>query len=139
MTVEESTFKHEWRFEEDTGFIVARTNGIITGPDAVSYIARYKNDVPAGEAGFMLCDNRKATGNSSEARKIFANDWDPGEVYMAVYGSPFSYHGLVNLFMAGLKLVRPLITGKSFATEAEARAWLTDQRNAYRARRARAS
>ncbi|HVJ90041.1 MAG TPA: hypothetical protein VM580_09565 [Labilithrix sp.] len=139
MTAEESTFKHEWEFEQDTGFIVARTNGVIAGPDAVKYIELYKRDVPPGEAGFMLCDNRNATGNSPEARKIFAKEWDPGEVYLAVFGSSFSYHALTNLFLAGLKLMRPLITGKSFGSESEARAWLTEQRNAYRARRAKAS
>ena len=135
MFEENKPFKYVWQKEKDTGFLFIRTIGLIRGNDAHEYIANYMRDVPRGEAGFMLCDNREATGNSGEARRIFAKEWDAGEVYMAVFGTPSYYLPIVNLFHAGLKVLRPGTTGRSFTGEAEARAWLAEQRNAYLERR----
>ena len=131
------TFKHQWRYEQDTGFIVARTNGIIDESDAAEYAALYARDVPPGEAGFMLCDNRSSTGLTPGARKRFARDWNPTELYLVGFGQSFAVRVILNTFMQGLALIRPQYSVTMVADEEGARAWLTEKRRAYLARKAK--
>jgi hypothetical protein len=130
-------FRHEWRYEEDTGFIFARTNGTTDESDAVRYIELYARDVPAGEPGFMLCDNRNATDLTAGARKRYAKEWHPTQVYLAGYGQSFASRVVFNALMQGLALLRPQYCVTMVATEEEARAWLTDKRRAYLAQKAK--
>ncbi|HVJ94810.1 MAG TPA: hypothetical protein VM580_33715 [Labilithrix sp.] len=130
-------FKHEWRFEQDTGFIYAVTNGRIELADAVEFIRLFERDVPRGAAAFMLGDNRRATEMSLAARRAFASDWKPGEMYIAAFGQSAVYRIILNMFLKGLSIIRPNFTAAMFAEEAEAREWLTEKRRAYLARKAR--
>jgi hypothetical protein len=132
------TFKHEWRLEEDTGFIYAVTNGKIDEADALEFVRLFERDIPPGTAGFMLGDNRNATALTADARRVFAKHWNPGEMYIASFGQSFTYRMILNLLLKVLPLVRPNFTAALFADEAEARAWLTERRRAYFARQSSA-
>ena len=122
------------RWEPDTGFLILVLDGVMTEEAAGAAVAEYQKRVSLGEAAFMLADYRKGTGISPAARKTFAEAKSRGDTYFSSFGASFAFRAVSNLAFKAVGLVMP-ITSTAFATEPEARAWLTEKRNGYLARR----
>ena len=135
MTETPKAFKHEWRYEPDTGFIYTAINGTMDEADALEFIAHYDKDIPPGEPCFMIADDRRATNMTAGARKAFAKLWKPADVYLAAFGPSFAYRAVLNLCLKGMPLVMPQFTGIVVADEAAARAWLHEKKRAHYARK----
>ncbi|HVJ88878.1 MAG TPA: hypothetical protein VM580_03680 [Labilithrix sp.] len=131
--------EHSLDYELDTGFFhlihVGQMNGseMTKIADNVAELAKKHNP---GEASFMLVDNRKAAGISNEGRRVMSQS--PvvrDELYVALFGASFVVRAVINMVF---KAVAIASSSKSVAvavaTETEARAWLSEQRQAYRTR-----
>ena len=141
--------------EADTGFICARIAGRMEKEDAVllvGTITSFLTDVLGPRKPYyVLIDIRHATGVSPEARKFFgdapkasaaARELELGQ-RAAIFGGSFAFRTLANLIMRALSVAKAL-TAKGDerleakwtmeADEGAARAWLTEQRRADRAR-----
>ncbi|HVJ92512.1 MAG TPA: hypothetical protein VM580_22075 [Labilithrix sp.] len=134
--------KHSVGFDPETGFIHICHVGTMNGPEMVELadrIAYYVNTFHPGEARFELVDNRKSTGFTREAREALRNHpMGREDNFLALWGASIGVRTVINLMFKALSLVnasKTVATAK--ATEAEAREWLTEQRNAYRSRRAK--
>jgi len=134
MTAYARTFKHEWRMEPDTGFIYAVIHGTMDEADALEFVARFDKDIPPGEPCFMIADDTNATNMTAGARRVFAKQWKPGDVYLAAFGPSFAYRAVLNLFLKGMPFVMPQFTGIVVANETEARLWLSERKRTYRPR-----
>ena len=127
------TFKHDWRYDPETGIIRVVPNGPIDAADASELMRLRARDVPKGEAAFFMSDNRNVE-LTSEARKVLATEWEIGETYYAGWGAAFAQRSMLNLFMKALSLRYP-VKADMFAEETAARTWLLEQRHAYLARK----
>ncbi|HVJ93044.1 MAG TPA: hypothetical protein VM580_24755 [Labilithrix sp.] len=136
MTDKPATFKHEWLYEPEAGFIKFVQHGTIDEPDAVEIIRLWQRDVPLDEAGFILIDTRNASNLTVEARQLFSKG-TPVEVYIAAYGSSVLYRVILTMLFKALTVLLPHFVGDMFSDEVPAREWLTTKRHAYLARKAR--
>jgi len=127
---------HEIWFEAETGFVVIVQCGRVEEEHAqelAETFAAYRRNAQ-GEPAFILSDSRRATGVSSEARRIFMKDsrWNDFEGYLVVIGASFLMRTLSNmLFKAAEVSSRSKLTAICVATEEEGRAWLSEQQRAY--------
>lgn len=120
------------RYEEDTGFIYVTHVGELDGPLAKELLAACRKFVtdPDGPV-FMLADDRRATGMTSDARKTFS-DSPPvgGTLYLAVFGGSFAFRVVCNLVFKAMTFSSTQLVGVMVSDEAEARAWLNKKRSA---------
>ena len=137
LKVNDANFLHEFRHESETGFLYFVHNGTMTSQDATTMLSFYKEQVSAGDAGFIIADNRKAKTITSEARKVCVNAGLPGEIYLALFGGSFAFRGVAQLLFSAMKMTTGSFEGTAVVDEAEARAWLTEKRRSYLARKAR--
>ncbi|HVJ90114.1 MAG TPA: hypothetical protein VM580_09950 [Labilithrix sp.] len=129
-------------YESDTGFIcIVYPRGVVDEEMATA-AAKLTKTLGAelfrrGEPLFILADNRNTTGGTPKARKMIASEakTDTGQIYVAVLYASFAARTLGNVLMRALSLVQGGIVGRVEAEEAPARAWLTEQRRAYLARK----
>jgi hypothetical protein len=76
---------------------------------------------------FLLCDHRKATGVSAEARRLISSKQHTREFegYIAIFGASSPVRILTNLIFKAAALTLPFeLHMGSFSLEPEARAWL---------------
>ena len=133
----------EVRRESETGFIsIVFPLGVIDETEALRAralsTALIRDCWRQGESAFLICDNRRVTGTSAEARRVFAdNDREEidREMYIAIFGGSFAVRAFGNMIMKALELVTKKVVATIEAEEPQARAWLTTQRESYFARR----
>ena len=131
---EKTTFgAHEiWR-EADTGLICLSHVGLMTEPEVAVHVDFLLTHQKPSEPGFLLADNRRATGITREGRALLATGRVRTEFegYVAQFGAPLGVRALVSLMFKAMQVAVPIkIKLSIFATEAEARAWLIERRRA---------
>ena len=138
--------KLEVRYEPDTGFIcLAYPTGIIDEEVAVLLIegiAPYQVAAEAaGDPTFVLSDAGKLTGITPEARKVFAGTRNSSvrhpQSFIVSFGGGFAFRSLASIVGKGLMLVAPQLVLTVEAEETAGRAWLTEKRRTYSARKAK--
>jgi hypothetical protein len=134
---------HAVSYEEESKFICFAHVGELTEADAVTIcdaIGQFANKVPADQPTFILADNRKAGSVTKEARQVIVERTKGGvmhdEAYVALYGGSFASRIFINMLMKVMSLATTKMVVHNLATQAEARAWLNDQRTALLSRRA---
>ena len=126
--------RFELRQEPETGFLRIIHEGTLTEEGARSLAAEYERFAPAEGAAFVIADYRKATGITFGGRRALAATRLRGEIYFANFGAPFAHRVVSNLVIRAVGIFVPVVS-EAFASEAEARAWLTQKRNAYLAQK----
>jgi len=149
----------EVRYEADTGFVCLTQIGRLEGADARMIIetmtAYHTQHIGLSEPLYMLIDIRQATSMSPEARKIFAESQkdlsaeqrsSDSQRRLAIFGGSFALRSFANLLMEAMRLASRAFGANADAglaewtvkvDEATARAWLTEERRVYLARKAR--
>ena len=132
---------HEIWLESDSGFIVIVTKGMLLAEHAVSLMEFIKGHWTAApdEPILILTDYRQGKGMTSEARQSMSNGWwqsaERVEVCSAMFGASFAVRTIISLLYQAAKLTSSTnLASTAVATEAEARAWLTEQGRTIRAR-----
>lgn len=115
--------------EEETGFIVLKQRGGLTGDEARVVMAHIEKWLKPAEPLLMLSDSSEATAMSPEARAVF------GEIgqtkrssFVAIYGSSFQMRVVSNLLLTAMRMLGQNTVGRFEKDEATARAWLTEQK-----------
>ncbi|HVJ94359.1 MAG TPA: hypothetical protein VM580_31440 [Labilithrix sp.] len=126
--------------EEETGFICFVQNGTFSEADAISVLeilAKHGETTAPGEPVLFLADYRTASDVTHGARKVLANAPLRGApVFYGAFGASFAFRVAANLVFSAMMLIsRSKITLQMEAEEAEARAWLNQQKLAYAARK----
>ena len=134
---------HEIRFEGD--LIVCKVRGVFTLQDMKDFapVAEAHNDRHG--YSLVLSDLRDATGLTAEARR-FAADWNrqaqargPLLRAHAMYGGSMLMRGVAALFISVVRIVGGTdLRSHLAATEAEARAFLAEQRQIFQERQRQA-
>ncbi|HVJ88678.1 MAG TPA: hypothetical protein VM580_02675 [Labilithrix sp.] len=132
-------------YEPDTGFVCTVYAPGIVDADTATYVVKATDAYvdPDGTTGaaFMLIDLRFTTGATAEARRAFAQGWEregrfDGQYVIAVFGGSFIVRTLAKLLLRGQALLYPKLLATVEADETAARAWLTEKRRDYLARKA---
>jgi hypothetical protein len=134
------------RYEPETGFIcVVYPPGRFEedmARDVIANIMEHHRSECPGQPAFLLIDARYVTGISPEARKVVASaryedprNLDETKTYLANFGGSFAFRALANLVVKALMLVSTEMIATVEADEASARAWLSEQRRTYLARK----
>ena len=133
-----SAGQHEVRYDHRTGFIHVVHVGMMDGEEArrVNDAAiRYGAYTPANVPSYVIADNTRAGGMTSEARKLLAaRAGMHEEAYVVLFGASFVVRVMMNLLMKAQSLTSPKLQANAVATEAEALAWLNDRKQAFQAR-----
>jgi hypothetical protein len=133
---------HEVRYEPDTGFVRIINGGTTEEAEAIAIVdalIKYANIGSTDKAVFVLADVRKLVPTGPKVRRVYATHLPEREMYVVLFGAPFAMRIAYNtLLVTALQMFtkRPFVT-EAVADEATARAWLTEQRRAYLARKAR--
>ena len=127
---------HEITYDPATGLLHTRVRGELSGPDAAALIDFAIERNPLGEPLLVIADFQNATGFTREARRVLGNGrLVSHELYGALVGGSFAFRAILNLVLKALSLATTAtFVAASFADEAEARAWLTEQRRGRLAR-----
>ncbi|HVJ93831.1 MAG TPA: hypothetical protein VM580_28775 [Labilithrix sp.] len=139
MGEKKSVGPHQLWYEEETGFVCFVHNGTLNEHE-LEELGEFVNSCRArvpGEALFLLADDRKATGVSHDARKSIATSpsFHVGTTYVGIFGASFALRVVLNLFFKAIALSSsPSATMFAADDEAEARAWLAQQKRAYYAK-----
>ena len=130
----------EIRYEEDMGFVHLILGGRADEEQAtaiVDTLSRYADLGSSDSVLFILCNMRNAQPSTTKARHVFATRYPRCAMYVAVYGASLVLRATYKLLVTSFSLTssRKFFTD-AVANEADARAWLTEQRRAYLARTA---
>ena len=130
--------EHEMWYEPDTRFVRFTHRGTITEADVIEMTAFFL-EKSAGDPTFLLADNTKAMGYTAEARRAFKeSQMMTLGVYLGVFGSPMAVRVMMNLMVKAMVLIPGInLFVHATADEPAARAWLTEERRAYLARKAK--
>jgi len=136
----ERTFinQHEVWYDRRTTFIHLVHVGLMDVEDAKlvnDATRRYAAYTPAHVPTYLIADNTRADGMTSEARKIMASRGGMHEeAYVTLFGAPFIVRVGMNLLMKALVLTSPKLQVSAVVTEAEALAWLNQKKREFQVR-----
>lgn len=124
---------HELWYESDTGFIGVVHVGELDKAAAVAWAEYFVTCVKnSGQPAFVIVDDRKATGMTSEARRIIVDsELVRSDFHVAGFGMTFTYRAFINFFSRALALAGSKVVVKMMSDEAMAREWLTERRRAH--------
>ena len=132
--------QHEMWYEPDTGFTFFVHVGTIDGAEAAEMNVQFAElSKSSGEPIFLLADDRKATGINGEARRmLLESEAVRNDFHVGLFGLSFALSAVIKLFSKALAVQGYNYVLNAVEDEVTARAWLTEQRRAYLARRAKA-
>jgi hypothetical protein len=124
---------HEISFE-DPDVVVVRFNGDVTGKETLDFIRLFESHWPPGRTVFLLMDMTASRSLSSDARKIFLDFVRRRRPFKAslFFGTPPRVRAFASIFLnAARLLIGVREPAEFFDTEAQARAWIEQQRRLY--------
>jgi hypothetical protein len=136
MTERTKLGTHELWYEADTDVIVFVHVGTIFEAEAaelVDFLMARAHAAPDGRI-FVISDTRRASGVTSEARKVMAaKKMEEFEINVAMVGASFAVRSIINLVVRAIAVTgRSKVSLCALATEAEGRVWLNERKQARR-------
>jgi len=123
--------------EEPDGLLVIATDGDVLEDNARALVDAFQRLTDSGREVLVLADARRCGAVAPAARKVYLDGLRSARLDgIAVFGAGFHIRVMATLIVKSINLLTkrfPLLV--FFETEAEARAWLLEQRGALRAGR----